>query len=457
MKKTGRITGVNRVLVLLLCVGIPLLKTTADRVAMHGALSATDFGLIYYGARCAMDRCDPYNPGAMLSEFAADGGSFGSSSSENARYSRIVVTTIMYPPTAMLVVAPLAMLRWPVALAVWLGTMAGLLVMAGFLAWDLADGAPAMAGWLTGFVLLNCILLMWFANPAGVVVPICVIAAWCFLKERFAPAAVAMLAIALVLKPHDAGFVWLFFLLAGGKGCKRALQTLGVVAVLAICGAIWIAPVSPHWIGELRGNVAALSAHGGLTDPGPDGLASRGTGPNISLQTAVSILKDDPHFYNPVSYTIGGVLILGWMIAVLRKRRTTEGALFSLAAISVLTLLPVYHRTTDAKLLLLTLPACAMLWAGGGARRWVALGLTSAAILVTSDFPLIFLQNATGKKAISTATLGGKLMLLALEPAPLVLLVTGCFYLWVYVSYKPPKEYGFGGESALAPAAVSAN
>ena len=50
-------------------------------------------------------------------------------------------------------------------------------------------------------------------------------------------------------------------------------------------------------------------------------------------------------------------------------------------------MLPVYHRPYDAKLLLLAVPACAALWAQGGVRRWLGLVTTSAAILVTSDFP----------------------------------------------------------------------
>src|SRR6185437_777325 len=100
-------------------------------------------------------------------------------------------------------------------------------------------------------------------------------------------------------------------------------------------------------------------------------------------------------------------------------------------------LLPVYHRPYDAKLLLLAIPACALMWASKGVKRWIVLGLTSAAIIFTSDGPLMLWTAATNGLAFSGSTLSGKLALMLLQPAPLVLLATGCFYLWVYIGYQP--------------------
>jgi hypothetical protein len=425
----------KRIAVLLLCVALPYLKTSADRRAAGGAVYAMDFGTVYYGARCTMEHRDPYDPQAVLSVFTAEGGEFPDPATQVGRVARVVITRIIYPPTAFLLVAPLAMLRWPVALALWLGLMAGLLALAGYLVWDLSCEAPAMAGWMTGFMLLNSLLLLWLGNPAGIAVPLCVIAAWCFLKHRFAWAGVTMMAIALLLKPHDAGLVWLYFLLAGGKGRKRALQTVAVTAMVGLGAVLWVGSVSPHWIGEMRGNMNALSSPGSFTDPGPSGV--RFITAIVNLQNSISIFKNDPHFYNPLSYLLGGILILIWAVAVLRKRWAREGALLALAAASMLTMLPEYHRTYDAKLLLLAIPACALLWAGGGARRWVALGLTAAAILVTSDLPDILVNATTGSTALSGSSMGGMLKMLALQPAPLVLLAGGCFYLWTYIQYEP--------------------
>ena len=407
-----------------------------------------DFAQLYYGARCVMARQDAYDGAAPLRVFEAEGGRFLEWSPGQVEISREVLSNAVYLPTAFLVVGPLALLPYATASAVWFWLMTGLLVAAALLMWDLAgECAPRLAGWLAGFMLLNCVEVLSLGNPAGVVVALCAAAAWCFLRQRFVLVGVALLAVGLVIKPHDAGFVWLYFLLAGGGGRKRAWQTLAVAAVLGAAAMVWVAPASPHWMGELRKNLAADTAQGGMNDPGMQADVQRGFDPVCSLQKTVSVLKDDPRFYNPASYAIGGGLILAWIVAVLRKRRVDggsaraarEGALLALAAASMLTMLPVYHRTYDAKLVLLAIPACALLWAGGGARRWWALGLTAAAIFVTSDFPNIFVTVTTAGTPLSGASMGGMLKMVALQPAPLVLLATGCFYLWAYVRFEAPE------------------
>lgn len=429
-----------RLLVLLLCAGWSTKLAITIRNGTGGVETALDFGAVYYQARCAIEHKDPYDPETVLKEFEGYGWKLPAGNSVAEHVARSVVTEAVYPPTALLVMAPLARLPWPVARNVWLGLISALLALASLAMWDLATDAPVVAGCLAAFVLLNCVLVLVLGNPAGLVVPLCVIAAWGLLKERFAWMAVAILAIGLVVKPQDAGFVWLYFLLAGGIGRKRALQTLAAVGVLAACAAIWMLGSSPHWMGELHRNLTLVSVHGGTSDPGPGGITNRGTGPIVSLQNSVGIFRDDPHFYNAVTYAVGGCLILWWGIAVLRKRSTREEALLALAAISLLTMLPVYHRSHDAKLLLLAIPACAMLWKAGGVKRWIALALTGAAILVTSDIPNVLLAEATRKMTISPSTMGGKFTLLVLQPAPLVLLAAACFYLWLYTRHQPNES-----------------
>jgi len=294
---------------------------------------------------------------------------------------------------------------------------------------------------------------------AGIAVSLCVIAAWCFLRGRYALGGVVVLAISLALKPHDSGFVWLYFLLAGGALRKRALQTLAVVGILGLFAAIWIAPSSPHWIQELHRNLTVGSARGGLNDPGPSGLSNGIVAQIISMQAVIGVLRNDPRFYNLASYLIVGSLILVWSLVVLRRRTSSGGTRLALAAISVLSLLPVYHRPYDAKLLLLTLPACAMLWTERGPTRWIALALTSAGIFLTSDIPLGLLLIYTKGLSISASTLAGKMMtVLLLRPTPLILLTVGCFYLSVYIRYAPATVGPTRGhdEAANQPAAAAA-
>jgi hypothetical protein len=46
-------------------------------------------------------------------------------------------------------------------------------------------------------------------------------------------------------------------------------------------------------------------------------------------------------------------------------------------------MLIIYHRQCDAKLLLLIVPACAMLWDSGRTIRWVALAATTLGVVLT--------------------------------------------------------------------------
>lgn len=437
-------TRIKRAVLLASSIGLAFLWTAAIRSSAHGALMSADFGEFYFSARCAFDRLDPYNPEMVLREFEKDGMNFPA---DGSRDLRSVMTVMDYPPTTLVVVAPFAELPWTVALLAWLGLMAGSLVLAAVLTWDLATDASSLAGWTTSYMLATCVVLLLFGNSAGFAISFGVIAAWCFLRERYALAGVVLLALSLAMKPQIAGFQWLYFLLAGGIGRKRAWQTLAITLVLGACAFLWITPSSPHWFQELHRNIAIYSARGGSYDPGPSGHTYRSFDQIVSLQSAVSVFENDPRFYKPVTYLITGALILMWIVAVLRKRRTREGALLALAAISFLTLLPIYHATHDAKLLLLAIPACAMLWARNDVKGQVAAGLTWAAIIVTSDFPMMFLLGLIWNIPVSPG-LGGKLALLAIHPAPLVLLAAGCFYLWVFVCWNPPEKERLGGESA---------
>lgn len=427
-----------RLLVLLACLALSLSLTWQMRQSAPGRTLMVDFGGVYYGARCALLHIDPYNPAAVLRQFQAEGNQFLPDPAA-ARSSRIAVTQGVYLPSALFVLIPLAVLPWAVAQWVWIFITAALLALAAVLMLDLGGGSASLLSLcLLGFLLANCELLFKVGNVAGAAVSLCAIAAWCFLRRRFQLAGALLLAISLLLKPHDAGFIWLYFLLVGGVMRKRALQTLAITAALGICAAVWIAQSSPHWTQELHNNLAAVSLQGGTSDPGPSGMTARGIVPIISLQSALSIFRNNPRFYNPASYLIGGILILIWMVAVWRKPPASERGLLALAAISVLTVLPLYHRTYDAKLLLLTLPACAMLWTGKARVRWIALALTAAAIFVTSDIPIAFLLKLADGLPAHPSTLAGKIANLAvLRPAPVFLLVLGCFYLWAYIRYNP--------------------
>ena len=411
--------------------------------ALENAFSVplVDFKVLYFPARCLMQHCDPYNDVDLLRVSRVE----DSARSWDNERGRPFITRYIYPPTAFSLTVPFAMLPWGPAHILWITLTAASFIFASFLMWNLgASYAPIVSGALVGFLLANSELLLITGNMAGIAIGLCLVAVWCFFRERFVVAGVLCLAISLAVKPQDTGLVWLYFLLAGGSYRKRALQTLLVTVVLSLPAVLWVWQVSPHWIAELQSNLSFYSAHGGINDPGLTSSGGHGLGMLVSLQTIISPFWDNPRIYNPASYFICGIPLLVWAIITLRSKPSQGNVWLALAAIAALSMLPVYHRQQDTKLLVLAVPACAMLWAAGSVIGRLALLVTSAGLVLTADLPWAFLLSLINNLHLSTSGLSGK-MLIAVQvfPVPLTLLAMGIFYLWIYArrsSTQPPPQ-----------------
>jgi hypothetical protein len=213
-----------------------------------------------------------------------------------------------------------------------------------------------------------------------------------------------------------------------------------VTGVIAIAAILWVTSIAPHWMGELNSNMLATSAHGGINDPGPASASGRYAYMIIDLQAAISVFRDDPSIYDPVSYLVCGALLLAWSVRTIRARFSPARAWLALAAVVPLTMLVTYHRPWDAKLLMLAVPACAMLWAEGGKIRWIALLVTTAGVVLTADIPLTILVIFTRDLSINTASLSGQILKAVLtRPTPLILLLMSIFYLWIYLRRDPER------------------
>ncbi len=425
MMARGRRTGF---VIMLLSTGLfVFLGLGLERSTPQGML---DFKVLYNGARCLTHHCDPYNVNQLQQFFEADGLVRPS----DPPVILHVVIWYVYLPTTFLFTAPFSMLSWGLACVLWTTITAGSLTLAAFLIWDLAaNDAPVLSACLIGFLLAGSEVIFAGGNAVGIVVSLCIIAVWCFLKDRFVTAGVVFLAISLVIKPHDAGLVWLYFLLAGGAYRKRALQTLAITAVLGLVAFVWVSEVSPHWLQEMTYNLSTISSHGDMNDPGPGSSVDRTSGMVIDLQSVVSIFRNDPRFYNPVSYLSCGALILIWSLVTL-ARPSSANAWFALAAVVPLSMLLIYHKPYDAKLALLAIPACATLWIEGGPIGAIALSVTSVAVVFAADVTRALFVILTRDLHPDTSQLFGKILLVLISrPLSIILLVMALFYLWVYV------------------------
>jgi hypothetical protein len=425
----------------LMLLGAAVFLSLGALLASTSPIEMVDFRVLYYPARCLMHHCDPYNESELLRFSSAEQGG----RPEDVAKAREVMRYI-YLPTAFSFTVPFSMLPWGVAHFLWMALIAGSLIFSSFLMWTIgADHAPILSGILVGFLLANSEMLVITGNTAGIAISLCLVAVWCFVRNRFVAAGIVCLAVSLVVKPHDTGLVWLFFLLAGGTHRKRALQTLLLTVALSLPALLWVGHVAPHWMGELHSNIVEYAAPGNLNDPGVASSGAHGLGMLVSLQAIFGILWDNPRFYDPASYLVCAPLLLLWVIVTLRSRFSYARAWLALAAIAPLTLLPVYHRQQDTKLLLLTIPACAILCAEGGRVGKLALLINAVAFFLTAELPWAFLLAFIGHLP-PPATSWARAIEIAVQvfPIPLILFATGIFYLWVYVRrgspHSPPAE-----------------
>ena len=413
-------------LLFLACSGIATMWGVARAHSVDGVI--LDCRVTDLGARALLHHEDPYSEAAMVRVFEREEKNQPQAQQVGLLRERYLFALQVYPPTAELVLAPFALLPWQFTYVLWIGLTVISMTMAVFLMWQAAHPYSAdLPFYLACIVLFNSGILFSGGNTAGLAVSLCVISVWCILQQRFAYIAIVCMVLSLSIKPHDSGLIWLYFLLLGGMYRKRALQSLAWIIPMGLVSVAWIWHVSPNWINELRSNIRQMSSGGMYNDP-----AGSVTPQMVHLQAALATFNSNPHVYNAVAYILWVPVFLVWLVLVLKRPRTRESIWIGLAAITALSLLPVYHRPYDAKMLVLTFPACAILWAKRGWAAWLAASLTAASVLVTSDFPIAALTMLKPEMP-STPDLGQKLhFMLAVHPASLILLITGIFYVWAF-------------------------
>ena len=322
-------------------------------------MGPSDFKETLTGARCLLKHRDPYQPDQLWAVYLAHGGGLPSDTNQ-ARTLRLVVSYYTNLPTTLVLVAPLALLPWGQAMALWMFLIAACFIAACFCVWSLcAESAPRLSGALIFILMANSGLLLATGNTAGLVVGLAVISVFSFLRERFVPGGIACLAVALIIKlttPAPSGFT--FFLPAACSASVpsrrlrlplswRCLQSSGFHISYRIgCRSIEATCLPPCRLAD-------------GTTPAPNTRGAMGVGMTINLQAALSLIRDDPNFCNSITYAVCGVLLLLWSIKTLRAHFTPRLACLALAAVSAFTMLPLYHRTYDARLIVLAVPACA--------------------------------------------------------------------------------------------------
>ena len=257
-----------------------------------------------------------------------------------------------YPITSFVVLASLALVPWRLAESLWIISnlcavgmiICGLVRIAG-VSWR--DSKT----WIFGaFVLALAPIHTGLAteNAAIFVVCLCVVALWAAAYSRENLAGI-LLALAICVKPQ----VGLFFLLFYGVQRRWRIAWVagaasGVIAVIAI-GRLLLAGIP--WLTSYVENSRSIFAPGAIND---FTAANPIWFQMVNLQVAFHPLLRTIGATNLCAIGLGAVLIWGWLwLAV--KTDQMSSIFLSLSALAVISLLPIYHRSYDAALVVFPL------------------------------------------------------------------------------------------------------
>lgn len=380
---------------------------------------------VYSGARCLLHSCNPYDPAQLEQQYLQGGGAARLLGPDNFWRAYVPV----YPPSTFLVFFPLALLPFPLASPIWALLSGGLFIAAAV---TVLSSCPERYRWVSAilvslFLVANVnISLLGLGNPTPFAIALLILGTVFFLSNRYIPFATLLLALSLAVKPQIGGLIVLYLLARKIHWQWVVLAMSGALAILLLAGLIFsVHPRSHDWVPALRANIRESIQPSQVNDPSPKNPGAIGI---VNLQTITSVFFVDAKIFNAVALVFFALLLAIWVTAAL-KMNTGPGDhhYLLISALAVLSLLPVYHRSGDDMLLLLTISTIATLL-----RKRPVLGILAAvftSLLCTSEFSFAlrshFVERHWGQSGILQHRI---LFILLLRPqCPLLLLLFGLY------------------------------
>lgn len=304
-----------------------------------------DFSQNYTVSKLWLKGLSPSDPNNFVVLWAQEG---------HSRLDLDDIRTHLAPPLGGLVVmAPVAALPWQAAKITWL-----VILLLSFAAtvWALASTANLSGLRALAFVAA-CLALAPFhtglasGNTSVLVIGLCAVAIWAARSGNDAVAGV-LFGMACSVKPQLGAFLVLYYLVrrrwrlfATAVGTTIGLNLVAVLH-LQLRGASWV----NGYLQNARGFVTANHIDD-FTTANPSRFML------INLQVPFFSITGQASRANLLAFAVVVILVCVWIYSVVKSGKHTP-ELLSLSAISVIALLPVYHRFYDAALLAVPLCWC---------------------------------------------------------------------------------------------------
>jgi hypothetical protein len=410
---------------LVLCISALIFLALGGRYVFHTTIDLVN---IYSGARCLINGCNPYDTTQLDEQYTQAGGK----PDERLPWYREVP---MYPPSAFLVVAPLTLLRFPAARVVWYLLNGGLFILSAGLVLSLC---PRSHRWfatiLVSLVLAASGTTLVLGNPAFFAISLLIIGSYFFLCGRYLPLGAVLLMLSLAVKPPIGGLIVLYLLARGIHRRYAAAAVAGTLALFLSAGLMLsLHPRSAGWPSTLRANISQAEEPGGVNDYRPSNKEGFYF---INLQAATSVFFTDAREFNAAAWAIFLALLAVWVTALLRTSADPETHLLLIGSLAVLSLMPVYHRFYDARLLLISIPAVVIVYK----RRRLLGALIGALTLLSvisiqSRMQTIYEQSVTWHNILQNKFL----YVLLLRQQNLALPILFCLYMIAIFTMRFPS------------------
>lgn len=259
-------------------------------------------------------------------------------------------TSAIYPPTTLVLLSTFSRLSWKhFRYMLLVVDTAGLIAVLTVLSFSLNDrfySSPSLAVWVVG---LNW--APWHSGMAtgNLVIPaisIGAIAWWASEQRCWWVVVGACLLVSLMLKPQIGGlFVAVLMLRHCWKAVFFGLASWGAIFIAVV---LWMQEYTAGWWGDYRVLVSSFLVVGHDGDPSSANSLRRDL---INMQRLLYTISENRLLVEGVTYTLTGLLVVGLIFSHKNKDRLPP-SLLTLAIVTVVGLLPVYHRFYDASLLL---------------------------------------------------------------------------------------------------------
>lgn len=307
----------------------------------------SDLSQNYTASKLWLNGQSPSDPANFVALWKRESGS---------RLDLTDIRTHLAPPLGGLVVmAPVAAFPFKVAKIIWLCVLliavavtVGALVLAGGFRWDelrtlaFIAACLALAPFQTGIGNGNVTIL---------VIGICAVAIWVAGLHQDIGAGI-LFGVACSLKPQLGAFLVLYYLV------RRRWQLFGTAVAsttgLNVVAALYLQLRGASWIHDYLHNARGFVTANPIDD---FSTANPSRFSLINLQVPFFSITGHSSSANLLALSVGGLLLIAWLYWVVRGPERSS-ALLPLGAISIIGLLPVYHRFYDAALLVVPLCWC---------------------------------------------------------------------------------------------------